>query len=107
MTTEFTPWIGSLSRDEINWGPTIDEAKCIACAMCMNCGKKVYSWLNGKPKVEKYTSCVVGCTTCMNLCPTKAISFPNLEKVRSQLKKEKVFSKIKPELIEKGLELTK
>jgi NAD-dependent dihydropyrimidine dehydrogenase PreA subunit len=98
--SNFTPWIGSLDRSEVNWGPTIDKDKCIACAMCMNCGKKVYSWIDGKPVVEKYSSCVVGCTTCMNLCPVDAISFPDIQSVKKNLTKNKVYSRIKKDLIE-------
>jgi len=35
-------WLVGYPRDKIDWFPTIDSEKCKKCAMCMNCGKKVF-----------------------------------------------------------------
>lgn len=96
------PWFAGAPRERINWGPTIDPDTCVSCGMCMNCGKKVFDWIDGKPVVARYDSCVVGCTTCGNLCLSNAITFPPLEDVRDLYKEQKVWSKVKRELIKEG-----
>ena len=35
-----------------------------------------------RPIVARPYNCMVGCTTCANLCPGKAINFPSLEILR-------------------------
>ena len=96
------PWFAGAPREEINWGPTIDPDKCVSCGMCMNCGKKVFDWIDGKPKVVRYYDCVVGCSTCGNLCLSNAITFPDLEEVRCFYKEHKVWSAVKKALIAEG-----
>jgi len=76
------PWLAGIPRDRVNWGPTIDPDRCVSCGMCMNCGKKVFDWIDNKPIVVRYDDCVVGCTTCGNLCLSHAISFPDIEELR-------------------------
>ena len=68
----------------------------------MNCGKNVYDWVGNKPKVTKPYNCVVGCTSCANLCLGRAISFQDIESVRELYKKEDIWSKVKEELKKKG-----
>jgi MinD superfamily P-loop ATPase len=76
-------WLTGYPREKINWHPTIDPEKCVECGMCMNCGREVYNWAEDGPKVERPLDCIVGCTTCANLCMGKAIAFPDIETVRS------------------------
>jgi len=97
------PWFAGVEREKIHWSPTIDHDKCVTCGMCMNCGKKVFSWGDdGKPHVTNPTSCVVGCTTCSNLCLGKAISFPSIEELRNFYKKHKIWQAVKKGLREEG-----
>lgn len=96
------PWIAGIPREKVNWGPTIDPDKCVSCGMCMNCGKKVFEWVDGKPRVVRYNDCVVGCSTCGNLCLSHAITFPDLEEVRCLFKEYKVWSAVKKALIAEG-----
>lgn len=95
-------WLKGYPREKVNWGPTIDTDKCVGCGMCMNCGKAVYDWEESKAVVGRYNDCVVGCTTCANLCLNNAISFPDIEKVRAVYKEHNVYSHVKEDLIEKG-----
>ncbi len=96
------PWFAGISRDRIPWGPTIDPKKCVKCGMCMNCGKNVYDWTPDGPVVARPSNCVVGCTTCGNLCLGNAISFPDLGAIREIYRREKIWSKVKNALIEEG-----
>lgn len=99
---KFTPWIGDLDRSKLNWGPTVDAAKCIGCGMCMHCGAKVYDWVDKKPKVARFDKCMTGCRTCMNLCPTNAITFPPLADVKEYMEKEGIYDRIKGILKKQG-----
>ena len=93
------PWFAGVKREEINWHPTIDSSKCVRCGMCMNCGKEVFQWgENNKPIVVRPQACVVGCTTCGNLCLGQAISFPSLAELRDFYHEKKVWSAVKKEL---------
>jgi len=96
------PWLIGFPREEIPWFPTVDAEKCVSCAMCMNCGRSVYDWLDGKPVVARPYECIVGCSTCANLCMGEAITFPPLAPVREIYKREKIWSKVKRALREKG-----
>lgn len=96
------PWIAGIPRDAVDWGPAIDPEKCVSCGMCMNCGKKVFDWVDGKPVVARYNQCVVGCSTCGNLCEAHAITFPSLENVRETYRKRAVWGKVKKALIQEG-----
>jgi len=96
-------WLTGYPRDKVNWHPTIDEKKCVKCGMCMNCGKKVYEWVDGKPKVVRPNECVVGCSTCANLCEGNAITFPSLEELRRLYKEHKIWLAVKKDMTEKGI----
>jgi len=72
-------WYG-IPRDEIDWRPTIDTEKCIACLTCVNfCKQGVFAEADGKPKVVNPQNCVVGCRGCETVCPMGAISHPTDE----------------------------
>jgi formate hydrogenlyase subunit 6/NADH:ubiquinone oxidoreductase subunit I len=68
----------------------------------MNCGKKVYDWTPEGARVARPYNCVVGCTTCANLCLGDAISFPDIQIVRGIYKREGIWSKVKKQLQEEG-----
>lgn len=60
----------------------------------MNCGKQVYTWTKAGPVVAKPMDCVVGCTTCANLCKGEAITFPNVNELRELYRKEHLWAKV-------------
>ncbi len=97
------PWFAGVERSEINWHPTIDKSKCVKCGMCMNCGKSVFAWdPDGKVAVQNPMACVVGCTTCANLCLGKAISFPPIEDLRALYRQKKIWTAVRRQLVEEG-----
>ena len=95
-------WFSGYPREKINWFPKIDLEKCVKCGMCMNCGKKVFEWTENGPKTANPYNCVVGCTTCANLCLGKAISFPDIAELREVYKRESIWAKVKKQLGEEG-----
>lgn len=75
--TKFGLWHG-IARDTIPWFPTVNHAKCIGCELCfVTCGRGVYDVHDHKAWPERPYDCMVGCTTCANICPTQAITFPD------------------------------
>jgi len=97
------PWFAGVPREQIHWHPTIDEKKCVRCGMCMNCGRKVYEWRGNRPEVVRPDQCIVGCTTCANLCRGDAISFPPLAELRAFYRQHKVWDAVKQALREEGV----
>jgi len=95
-------WLTGYPRDKVPWFPSIDESKCVKCGMCMNCGKDVYKWTKEGPKVAHPYQCVVGCTTCGTLCLGNAIAFPDIHIVREIYHREKIWSKVRRQLLEEG-----
>lgn len=95
-------WLTGYPREKIDWFPTIDPEKCLQCGICMNCGKAVYDWTPEGARVGRPYECIVGCSTCANLCMGKATSFPDIETVREIYKKEKIWSKVKKQLTDEG-----
>ena len=95
-------WITGYPRENVRWFPTIDREKCVKCGMCMNCGKNVFDWTEEGAKVARPYSCVLGCTTCGNLCLGKAISFPEISTLRELYKKEGIWAKVKKQLEAEG-----
>lgn len=74
-------WHG-IPREKIPWFPAIDREKCEGCGTCVEfCRNGVYA-LKEKAEVENPYSCVVGCSTCQGLCPSGAITFPEIQSVR-------------------------
>jgi NAD-dependent dihydropyrimidine dehydrogenase PreA subunit len=95
-------WLVGYPREKIPWFPTIDSEKCVQCGVCMNCGREVYEWRQEGPEVARPYDCVVGCSTCANLCQGEAISFPNIEGIRETYRKERIWKKIKKDLMAQG-----
>ena len=74
-------WRG-IPREEIDWCPTIDVAKCIGCRACVEfCPNDVLDFdeAAGKAQVKNPFDCVVECRACAKICPVDAIAFPDEE----------------------------
>ena len=95
-------WLTGYPREKINWFPTIDPVKCVKCGMCINCGKNVYDWTEEGSRVARPYQCVVGCTTCANLCLGNAIAFPDIKEVHEIYRREGIWAKVKKQLEEEG-----
>jgi MinD superfamily P-loop ATPase len=95
-------WLSGYPREQVDWFPTIDPKKCVECGICMNCGKKVFVWTEKGARVAKPYECVVGCSTCANLCQGHAISFQSLDQLRDLYKREGIWAKIKEKMTEEG-----
>jgi len=96
------PWLTGYAREKVEWYPAVNPEKCVKCGMCMNCGKGVYKWTEDGPKVAHPYNCIVGCTTCGNLCAGNAISFPDVKRLRELYRREKIWAKVKRQLTEEG-----
>jgi len=77
-------WLDGGPREEIDWGPTIDETACRdGCRGCLDfCKQGTYDLVDGRVHVAQLTACVVGCSHCAGLCEAGAIAFPSLEDLR-------------------------
>ena len=95
-------WLTGYPREKVEWYPTIDSEKCTKCGMCMNCGKQVYSWTTKSPEVSNPFSCVVGCTTCANLCKGEAITFPGKNELRELYRRENLWARVTRQLKKEG-----
>ncbi len=95
-------WLVDYPREKVNWHSTVDFSKCVKCGICMNCGKNVYKWTSEGPVVAKPYDCVVGCTTCANLCKGIAISFPDVKELRELYHKEHLWAKVTRQLKKEG-----
>jgi CDP-4-dehydro-6-deoxyglucose reductase len=101
------PWHG-IPREKIHWNPTVNENACIGCGTCVTgCSRLVYRFDFEKNKSIVYDplNCLVGCTTCANICPANAIIFPSLETVESLISQSSVHHSIEDELISRKQEL--
>lgn len=75
-----------IPREEIQWFPRIDYAKCIGCQECFKfCKRGVYTFEDSLVVANPYR-CVVTCTGCKSICKEGAISFPSLVDLREELK---------------------
>lgn len=100
-------WHG-IPRRQIEWYPSVDEDACIGCGTCVTgCNRLVFKYDFEKKKavVADPLSCIVGCVTCSNTCPTHAISFPPLDKITSLLSKPQAHHEIEDTLLAKKNEL--
>jgi CDP-4-dehydro-6-deoxyglucose reductase len=101
------PWHG-IPREKIKWHPIVDEDACIGCGTCVTgCGRLVYrfDYESKKAVVADPLNCMVGCVTCANTCPTKAISFPPLDEISSLLFKPETHHSIEEELLSRKEQL--
>ena len=94
-------WHG-IPRDEIPWFPTVDAETCIGCQLCyVTCGRGVYEMHEGVAVAIEPMECAVGCSTCGNICPTNAISFPALDAVWKLERERQIFKTVKREALRK------
>ena len=90
-------WHG-IPREEIPWRPTVIDDACIGCQLCyVTCGRAVYEMQDHVAVAVDPMNCVVGCTTCGNICPTKAITFPPLDMVWTLERERHIFAAVKKE----------
>jgi len=99
---QFTkPWHG-IPRENIKWNPTVIEDACIGCGTCVTgCSRLVYrfDFDRKKPVVVDPLNCMVGCTTCANICPANAIAFPPIETILALEGKAEVRHAVEDDLI--------
>jgi len=99
MSGEKKNWHG-IPRDEIPWKPSVDAETCIGCQLCyVTCGRGVYEMRDGVAVAVAAMECVVGCSTCGNVCPTGAISFPALDIVWKVEREHQIFRAVKKEAL--------
>lgn len=71
-----------IPREEIPWYPTIDPDLCTSCNACMDfCSNDVFAQGELSTVVANPYNCVVGCSACINECPSEALSFPKKEDI--------------------------
>lgn len=99
--TKDKSWHG-IPREDIPWYPTVDAETCIGCGLCFTtCGRNVYGIQDNKSMVEQPLDCMVGCTTCANVCPVTAITFPSRDLVWKLEREHKIFKVVRQETREK------
>jgi len=70
------------------WGPTIDEAACTDCRVCLDfCTLGVYGIVDDHVRVVSKGSCVEGCSHCAGMCAAEALSFPTIDELRAAKRK--------------------
>jgi len=93
MTTPVPNTWHDIPREQIVWHPTVIAERCTGCGLCVtSCGKNVYSfdYQANKPVVVAPQACMVGCTTCANLCTRDAVEFPSPGYVRQFIRDRRV-----------------
>jgi NAD-dependent dihydropyrimidine dehydrogenase PreA subunit len=79
-----------IPREQVAWSPTIDYGLCTADRACLDfCHNVVFRWNEVETRVEVVNpeKCVLGCTSCAQICPVEAISFPDKEELRKTLRR--------------------
>ena len=72
------PYMG-IPREAIPWFPTIDPEQCINDGVCLEfCTNDVFAQGDTSTVVANPLNCVVACSSCTRVCPTDAISFPDM-----------------------------
>jgi NAD-dependent dihydropyrimidine dehydrogenase PreA subunit len=101
MSEQKKMWHG-IAREDIPWRPTIDADSCIGCQLCyVTCGRAVFEMREGVAVAVAPMECAVGCSTCGNICPTSAISFPALDAVWKLERERQIFRTVKKEALSK------
>ena len=86
-------WYG-IPREEIAWSPEIDYKKCIGCGLCvLECPTHIfrYDFRKHIAEIIKPLKCKIGCTTCANLCPVKAVKLPSLTYLHEIMQKNDIL----------------
>jgi NAD-dependent dihydropyrimidine dehydrogenase PreA subunit len=77
----------SIPREEIPWFPTIEEALCTNCGICLEfCPNGVYALVEAQTRVVSPYTCTVGCSQCETKCSPGAIRFPDMEEFAHTLR---------------------
>jgi NAD-dependent dihydropyrimidine dehydrogenase PreA subunit len=98
-------WHG-IARETIPWFPTVNPNKCIGCELCfVTCGRGVYEVRDHKAHPDRPYDCMVGCTTCANICPTQAITFPDRQLVQKVEREHKILVIVRQEAAAKRTKL--
>jgi Pyruvate/2-oxoacid:ferredoxin oxidoreductase delta subunit len=104
-SAQFALWHG-IARDTIPWFPTVNHDKCIGCELCfVTCGRGVYDVHDHKAWPERQYDCMVGCTTCANICPAQAITFPDKQIVQKVEREHKILAIVRKEAAAKHAKL--
>lgn len=99
MSGDKKTWHG-IPRDEIPWKPTVDAEACIGCQLCyVTCGRGVYEIRDSVAVPVAAMECMVGCSTCGNVCPTGAITFPALDMIWKVERERQIFRTVKKEAL--------
>ena len=94
-------WHG-IPREDIPWYPKVDDEACIGCQLCyITCGRSVYEMGDGVAIAVDPMNCAVGCSTCGNICPTGAITFPPMDAVWKLERERQIFRTVKKEAARK------
>ena len=89
----------SILRDRIGWFPTINYDACLADSACLDfCKSGVFEWdkADARVVVAQPLNCVVGCTSCAQICAAEAITFPDKDELKRTLRQ------LRDELAESG-----
>ena len=94
-------WHG-IPREDVPWFPTVEPDACIGCQLCyVTCGRGVFEMHDGVAVAMAPMECAVGCSTCGNICPTNALSFPTLDAVWRLERERQIFRTVKKEALRK------
>ncbi len=76
----YRTWRG-YPREQIPWFPMLDEDQCEGCGACVRlcAGRALVTGEHGKARVKDQWKCIVGCSSCADLCKVHAITFPPRE----------------------------
>ena len=81
---------------------SIATQACIGCQLCyVTCGRSVYEMRDAVAVAVDPMSCTVGCSTCGNICPTGAITFPPMDAVWKLERERQIFRTVKKEAARK------
>jgi NAD-dependent dihydropyrimidine dehydrogenase PreA subunit len=74
---DYGTWRG-YPREQIPWYPTVDDAHCDGCGVCLRlCSAgALQPTEDGKVAVADPYRCIVGCSSCATICKPGAIAFP-------------------------------
>ena len=77
QAVDYGTWRGH-PREYIPWFPTVAEDLCNGCGACLEfCSFGVLEVAeDGRVTVVEPFKCQVGCSSCVNVCPPRAITFP-------------------------------
>lgn len=90
--------LAGIARKTIPWFPTVNHDKCIGCELCfLTCGRGVYDVHDHKAWPERQYDGMVGCTTCANICPAQAITFPDKQLVQKIEREHKILGIVRKE----------